>query len=175
MNMAAPTMTHQLWRWRILRTLVGCLLAIGYQWRISGGLDWLHQFETILAWQHLGLFMLGWLIGGLLLWVDDRWSQKWYDSPPLTRSVGFFLALVAVGIIVVTSAGSAIGNGLVMSMLTGLLCEIWCWQAEPLAFRHRFLHDIRSEAVEDLEQRWQGKWGIVAGLAWLAVVLLSLI
>jgi hypothetical protein len=127
------------------------------------------------AWQHLGWFMMGWVTGGILLWVDDKWSQKWYESQPITRSVGFFLALVAVGIIVVTTAGSGLGSGLVMSILTGLLCEVWWWQAEPAAFRVRFLHDIKPQAVADLEQRWQGKWGYLVGLAWLGVVLLSLI
>ncbi len=164
-----------IWRWRIIRTLVGCLLAVGYQWRMTSGWDWVYHLTTILIWQHLAWFMVGWLIGGVVLWADDRWSQQWYESSPITRSVGFFLALVAVGIVVVTSAGSALGSGLVMSLLTGFLGEVWLWQTEPAAFRDRFLHDIRSQAVADLEPWWQGKWGYIAGVAWLGVVLLSLI
>jgi hypothetical protein len=142
--------------------LIGVLLAISYCVRTYG---WdTQQVLSPAGWWLMGEIALGWLIGWIVLWADDRWSQRWYESAPITRSIWFLLVFVALAIYVATSTGSLVGIGLVESMLTWYVLEIWAWQAWPTSFAERYLAGLKTSAALELEAQMAGNW------VWLAVV-----
>lgn len=110
-------------------------------------------------WTRFVLFVLGLALGLGLLILDAKKLFEFYNeeeelklaqtqqqSPFLvTRSTLFLIALVPVGLFVVTSTGNALGGGLMMGVLLGLLQELWEYRQLPQAFKQRFLSQLKTE------------------------------
>lgn len=109
------------------------------------------------------LFVLGLLLGLLFLLVDKRWLYQYYREespnqlnqtensnkpaqPPflVTRSFLFLISLVPLSLFVVTSTGSALGSGLILGIIIGLLQEMWHYFRYPAWFNHVFMSQMKE-------------------------------
>lgn len=113
-----------------------------------------------------------WLLCGLGLvlayvgWVlDHRYSQQWYQAPPLSNSLLFWLVGVPLALFVVTSTGVWLGQGLVLGWLVLVVWETATSLADPDRFQRRFLFHLQRPIAAN-EQRW-----LVGGLAAVLAVL----
>lgn len=116
-------------------------------------------FFIINPWTRFALFVLGVLLGLVLLILDEVYFYQHYNEkeeleaaqqaqqPPflVTRSTLFLIALVPLGLFVVTSTGSALGGGLMMGIILGLMLELWEYRRLPQAFKQRFLSQLDAE------------------------------
>ncbi len=124
-------------------------------------------FFIINPWYRYGLFALGVLLGLALLILDQKRLFEFYNDdiesstdpekvhgePPTsqeaiflaTRSTLFLLVLIPLSLFVVTSTGNALGGGLMMGLLLGLIQEFWEYRQLPKAFRERFLSQLKIE------------------------------
>lgn len=89
------------------------------------------------------LFMVGALIAVVILWFDEFKGYTWYaepDSPVqlITRSPLFFAAYLPMTIFMVTSSGSALGMGIVLSIGWILLTELLLMRSDISALNARF-------------------------------------
>lgn len=73
---------------------------------------------------------LGMAIGLLGLWIDRQYK--------VIHSLLFMIVLLPLSIFVVTSTGSTIGEGIVISLLVGLLLEM-ILNRSPEMFNRRFI------------------------------------
>lgn len=124
-------------------------------------------FFIINPWYRYGLFVFGVVLGLVLLILDQTRLFKFYnddiDSSKdsgkthnqlltiqkaaflATRSTLFLLVLIPLSLFVVTSTGNALGGGLMMGLLLGLIQEFWQYRQLPQAFKERFLSQLKVE------------------------------
>lgn len=100
--------------------------------------------------------VLGFYLGYLLLWVDDRWLYQRYNPLQtlpkhlITRSVLFALTLMVLLIFVITSSGSVLGVGMVLGVALKLSLEQQQLRQNPEAFHQTFLFQLKRR-MTDLE------------------------
>ncbi len=114
----------------------------------------------IQPWQTYWLFILGGLLGLILLVSDELSLNNFYNdtsanlssktvTPFLaTRSILFLIALVPLSIFIVTSTGSLIGSGLIMGLILGLTVEVWQLHQQTVLFNQRFLTQMKLKLNE---------------------------
>ncbi len=116
-------------------------------------------FFVVNPWVRFALFVVGVLLGYALLIFDQVRLFKFYNEREeleqaaanqqdpflVTRSTMFLLALIPLGLFVITSTGSALGGGLMMGLLLGLILELWEYRRLPQAFKHRFLSQLKTD------------------------------
>lgn len=124
-------------------------------------------FFIINPWYRYGLFALGVFLGLTLLILDQTRLFKFYNDDAqsavnletaykkpstnqeavflATRSTLFLLVLIPLSLFVVTSTGNALGGGLMMGVLLGLIQEFWQYRQLPKAFKERFLSQLKVE------------------------------
>ena len=112
----------------------------------------------IRPWSLYVIFVIGGLLGLLLLWLDELKLYRFYNDEPrknspnrphsmflATRSVLFMAALIPLSLFVVTSTGSPLGSGLVLGLLCGLIVEIWQYRLQPDLFKQRFWSQVKNK------------------------------
>lgn len=116
-------------------------------------------FFVVSPWMRFALFAVGVLLGYALLIFDRVRLFKFYNEDEeleqaeqnqrdpflVTRSTLFLLALIPLGLFVITSTGSALGGGLMMGLLLGLIFEMWEYRRLPQIFKHRFLSQLKTD------------------------------
>ncbi len=112
------------------------------------------------VWRYL-LFVAGFILGLVLMVLDEASLAKFYQEPERTnsefdqesnqspylvsRSTLFLIALVPLALFVVTSTGSALGSGLVLGLLLSLIIEMAFFRQLPQLFNQRFLTQLKTE------------------------------
>ncbi len=116
-------------------------------------------FFIIQPWFRFVLFVLGVLLGWGLLKADQERLYEFYNEEEelkkvqaegrqpflMTRSTLFLLSLVPLGLFVVTSTGSALGGGIMMSLILGIVLELWEYRPLPKEFQQRFLSQMKID------------------------------
>lgn len=104
-------------------------------------------------WWMFGFFVVGILVGILLLWFDQVAGYKYYAEPGrkvqlITRSPIFIVISLPVTLFVVTSSGSALGMGLVLALGIVLCGELWWWRKDVTVLNGRFYVETDKELTE---------------------------
>lgn len=107
-------------------------------------------------------FLVGLLLGWAILEADEAYFNKYYlekeqlsaaVKPLITRSVLFMLALIPTALFVLTSTGSVIGVGVLVSITSGLALEMHSYRSDVVAFQQRFLSQLKKEvSAEDIQK-----------------------
>lgn len=117
-------------------------------------------FFVINPWFRYALFAVGVLLGWGLLAADQFKLYEFYSEEEelkkaeqdnrapylITRSTLFLFSLIPLGLFVVTSTGSALGGGMIMGLLLGLVLELWEYRPLPKLFQQRFLSQVNAQA-----------------------------
>lgn len=119
------------------------------------------------------LFIFGGLVGMALLILDELIFYQHYNENQLqenkitqlntlkdkdelktpflaTRSVLFVAVLIPLSFFIFTSTGSTLGIGLVMSLLLGIILEMWQYRDNQKLFNERFWSLVKKKL--DLNQ-----------------------
>ena len=118
------------------------------------------------------LFVVGGLVGMALLILDELVFYQYYNEGQLqegqvnqsdqldknqlktpflaTRSVLFVASLIPLSFFILTSTGSALGLGLVMSLFLGIILEMWQYRDNQKIFNERFWSLVKKKL--DLNQ-----------------------
>jgi hypothetical protein len=102
------------------------------------------------------LFLLGFYVGNLLLWVDGQFLYPFYNelrTEPkqlITRSAAFAIVFIVLALFVITSSGNYIGSGLIFGIGLSLFAEYYAYCNLPEDFNLRFLFQLKRplEGVE---------------------------
>lgn len=122
----------------LVQALVGALLTAAYYLAVVDQ----SVVQTV-------LFAVGCGLAGALLFFDEMVFSKKYAEQGvtkkivMTRSILFVLTLFPLGIFVTTSSGSSLGMGLLLSLLAGLLLEMFLLRGSVTAFNARFLSQLK--------------------------------
>lgn len=115
-------------------------------------------FFVIQPWGQFILFVLGLIIGALLLIVDEKVIMKYYsnlddDKPdfPISRSVVFLLTYFVMSIYLAKSSSTRVGHGVMMGIGLSLLQEMWFYKRRPQLFMQRFLGQIKMEKLMETD------------------------
>ncbi|MEN8253769.1 MAG: hypothetical protein ABFQ62_05355 [Patescibacteria group bacterium] len=86
------------------------------------------------------LFVLGLIMGFLFLFFDKKIAYKYYQNNGLvTRSVIFLFTYIPLSLFVITSSGSPLGVGMMISMGFTYVIELWQVKSSSELFAHKFL------------------------------------
>ena len=95
-------------------------------------------------------FVFGSVAALVLLFLDDALLADKYTEQGLakrvvlTRSLLFLLVLVPLGIFITTSAGSSVGLGIVLTLITALVLEMSLLVKNRDLFVERFLSQLKN-------------------------------
>jgi len=108
----------------------------------------------------LALFVLGIVLGMLLMFLDENFFYRYYLELPdnfktdstldkanlklTTRSLLFMVSLFPLGLFIVTSTGSKLGMGLFLGIITILLLELIEYKKEIDLFHKRFMSQLKK-------------------------------
>lgn len=115
------------------------------------GVFWL---DGEILWIQVTLLIVGIVIGEALLFADRLSLYRYYDegrsSVPnlVTRSVLFMLALVPLGVFILSSTGSRLGAGVLLGLVAGLASEVWWYRGDPNLFHELFLFQVKRRLDE---------------------------
>lgn len=104
-------------------------------------------YVTHYIWWHTVLFIIGLVLGLVLMVGDEKIGWKYYQEVNqtthlITRSLLFILAFIPLQVFVVTSTGSYVGVGMVLSIGLVLLTELWLVRHTPV-LEQRFLWQLK--------------------------------
>ncbi len=137
---------------------------------VYGGLSYL----IVTPWTTWVWLVVGLIMGWLLLFLDDLSLHRFYldrtqldqrPRPLISRSLLFLIAFVPLSLFVVTSSGSLIGGGMVISMAVVYMSELLLHKNNPQVFAQKFLWQTRSELKQNERNL----------LSWSSVVLVALL
>ncbi len=116
------------------------------------GLSWI---DGNFSWEPAILLAIGALLGVGVL-VADRWylytlyeDQNVAVPGLVTRSMVFMLALIPLGVFIMSSSGSRLGVGVLMGVMAGLVLELWWYHRIPELFHRTFLFQVKREYNQD--------------------------
>jgi len=100
---------------------------------------------------------IGMLVGLALLLFDEKIGYLWYAESEnaylITRSPLFWLVYLPLALFVVTSAGSALGNGLILGLGAQLWVEMMLSYQHPEQFATRFLTQLsRPLSISEIKK-----------------------
>ncbi len=128
--------TTLLSRYLVLAVLLGLIIVSAQLWQ---------------NWTQLLLVVLAYVLGVLLLEVDERYLYRYYQEEGAatvslaTRGTLFLLVLPLLSIFVLTSTGSWFGGAMVLAINSYLCLEMWQFYQEPLLFKERFLASWQNQ------------------------------
>lgn len=98
-------------------------------------------------------FMIGSVLATVLLVGDQLIFSKYYnenknDPYLVTRSTLFLLAFIPLSFFVVTSSGSIIGLGLILTLATSLLVEMWTFRHATQTFQELYLSQLSKQYTQ---------------------------
>jgi hypothetical protein len=141
-------------------------------------------FEAWQNWQTFLGFTFAYILGCVLLFLDEQYLYRFYaeklesrvDSsshfPELaSRNVMFLLSLPFLSIFVATSSGSVMGIAMILAINFYLLVEMWQLKDEFLLFQNRFLAMSKTRLSRIMVQRLC--WGVSAYFVFLLIILFN--
>lgn len=125
---------------------------------------------------NLALFFGGIVLGLLGLYFDEKLFFKYYNSSTdshlptlLSRSLLFIAILVPLSIFVVSSTGSPIGQGFVVSMIAAIWFEMLKQRKNTTQFNDRFAQQAKVPLTA-IEIEWMFR-----GMTALLILLVGII
>lgn len=119
-------------------------------------------------------FMLGSLLGATLMLIDEKVLATRYNNPDqiylATRSTIFIMALIPLSLFIVTSSGSLIGLGIILTVCSGIFFEMFEFRRDIKKFHNRFLLQINKV----YDQRAVNSTVVFAGVFLIIIHLLAL-
>lgn len=146
-----PQFSHRLW----LRIGLQGILAAMYV-----GVYWLLAWQSSDGWQEIVLLLVGLVCGSVLWFADEIALAKEYAEPgatvrPLSKSLLLVLALVPVGIFVLTSTASVLALGFYIAVSGAIVLELLVrlYSKELESIRQLYLWQLqRSVSDHELVQ-----------------------
>lgn len=103
--------------------------------------------------EQIAYFMIGSILATILLIGDQFVFSKYYneeknDTYLATRSTLFLICFIPLAVFVVTSSGSLVGLGLILTLAVTLFIEMWALRHTPTLFREKFLSQIATQYTQ---------------------------
>jgi len=98
----------------------------------------------------VGIFVLGLFLGVLFLFLDQSFfAPKYFQQGVakkvvMTRSFLFVLALIPLGIFLITSSGSNLGMGMYFALFSGIIIEMILQRNDSVRFNNLFLSQLKT-------------------------------
>jgi hypothetical protein len=127
-------------------------------------------------WWTLLFLLIGLVLGWLALWLDHHVLYRYYNAAGeetpylLSRSMLFLLVLLPLSIFVASSTHSALGQGLVISLLGGVWIEMMKLRADTFKFNKRFAQKAKKPFT-DKEVRFMTR-GLLMFILLIIVIVL---
>lgn len=133
------------------------------------------EFAGSLPWNSL-LMLAGIYVGELLIFIDEKWLYGYYHLKededfgvirPATRSLLFVLALIPMGLFMLTATASILGIGVLLGCLFALFTEVFNLQGQSEIINQKYFFQLKRKVTS--QDRQILLWGLGAFFLFLGL------